>query len=459
MAKSRAGRQTGQLAYPSLPTRVPEVLRALARWAVGVSMGLAPACAGREEGWEPIGCTSSELPALLRGSDLGALDYAGIYREYPGGPPSSVEEALSNVQMEAGTRCANAAAPAACSERFDELAKPSADCGDGRGCGFLLTTQGDDVTRGGRGALLDLLGPVDAPDKATLLALFDGYTVSCPVSEPPALRGTETRAVDDGFEVRTEFEDCGVGYFQQTLEVSSDGKLSERSKVKIKEDSNCTIGRRPEGLCAAPELTGAFTLGTWLARAARLEAASVYAFERLARELHALHAPDALIASALRSASDEVRHTHAMTALARRFGAEPIAPLIADLPERTPALIALENAVEGCVRETYGALLAHHQAQTALDPDVRAVMRVIAEDETRHATLSWQVAHWLEPQLPAGAQRAIASARGAAWVQLRDEVEPRFSAADARAIGWPAPQVEHAMIANLERLIGGDGQV
>jgi hypothetical protein len=46
--------------------------------------------------------------------------------------------------------------------------------------------------------------------------------------------------------------------------------------------------------------------------------------------------------------------------------------------------------------ETYGASLAHHQALCARDPQVRAVMTAIAEDETRHAALSWQVAHWLE---------------------------------------------------------------
>ena len=47
--------------------------------------------------------------------------------------------------------------------------------------------------------------------------------------------------------------------------------------------------------------------------------------------------------------------------------------------------IAIENAVEGCVRESFGALLATWQAKTAGDARVRAAMKRIARDETRHA--------------------------------------------------------------------------
>jgi len=54
--------------------------------------------------------------------------------------------------------------------------------------------------------------------------------------------------------------------------------------------------------------------------------------------------------------------------------------------------VALENAVEGCVRETYGALIATRQAEAASDPVVRRAMRKIAADETAHAALSWDVA-------------------------------------------------------------------
>jgi len=58
-----------------------------------------------------------------------------------------------------------------------------------------------------------------------------------------------------------------------------------------------------------------------------------------------------------------------------------------------------EIAVEGCVRETFGALEATFQAKNANDPQIRRVMRRIAEDETRHAALAWRVAAWIEPRL------------------------------------------------------------
>ena len=55
---------------------------------------------------------------------------------------------------------------------------------------------------------------------------------------------------------------------------------------------------------------------------------------------------------------------------------------------RRPVEIARENAEEGCVRETFGALLAAHQAAYACDPEVREVMTRIAGDELRHAALA-----------------------------------------------------------------------
>ncbi|NIS36796.1 MAG: ferritin-like domain-containing protein, partial [Actinobacteria bacterium] len=45
-------------------------------------------------------------------------------------------------------------------------------------------------------------------------------------------------------------------------------------------------------------------------------------------------------------------------------------PVIEDAPVRTAYEIALENAVEGCVRETFGALVGAHQALRASDPSI-----------------------------------------------------------------------------------------
>src|SRR5207244_7659366 len=121
------------------------------------------------------------------------------------------------------------------------------------------------------------------------------------------------------------------------------------------------------------------------AEMARLEAASVVAFRTLARELAFHRAPKRLVRAAERAARDEIRHARAMTALARRHGVNVVIDDIPSPPIRDLESIARENAVEGCVHETWGALLAHHQAMTGADPLVRTVMARIARGEKQHA--------------------------------------------------------------------------
>ena len=53
----------------------------------------------------------------------------------------------------------------------------------------------------------------------------------------------------------------------------------------------------------------------------------------------------------------------------------------------TLAALAIENATEGCVRETFGALIAWWQAAAATDPAVRRVART--SPPTRAATPTW----------------------------------------------------------------------
>src|SRR6185312_12184135 len=81
-------------------------------------------------------------------------------------------------------------------------------------------------------------------------------------------------------------------------------------------------GRRPAELVRA-DTTGREAVGRWLAEAAQLEAASVPAFEILARELTAHDAPRELVARALAAADDERRHARIMSSWARAHGATP----------------------------------------------------------------------------------------------------------------------------------------
>ena len=150
-------------------------------------------------------------------------------------------------------------------------------------------------------------------------------------------------------------------------------------------------------------------------------------------------------------ALEEVLHTHATAQLARRFGATPRRPEVEVLPLRPLFEVALDNAVEGCVRETYGALVAHHQAQHARDEQVRTLMARIAEDETRHAGLSWAVGAWAHAQLSAAEREALREAQRKAVATLREEVATPLDAALVQEAGMPAPEVASSLVASLEQ--------
>ncbi|RKG72700.1 ferritin-like domain-containing protein [Corallococcus terminator] len=182
-------------------------------------------------------------------------------------------------------------------------------------------------------------------------------------------------------------------------------------------------GRRPEGLREAlvPESGGA--MGALFAHAAWLEAASVPAFLRLADELKAHGAPDALVKAARRSAGDEVRHTRAMQALAERHGATLPDVDLPPFQARSLEEMLLENAVEGCVRETFGAFVAGWQSRTARDPEVRDTLRAIARDEVRHAELAWAVDAWAQERLTSTQRERLLQARRDALRVLGEEVE------------------------------------
>ena len=189
----------------------------------------------------------------------------------------------------------------------------------------------------------------------------------------------------------------------------------EAGVVKI----DCSVcpgsaGRLPAGFVAATETRGASVLGAYYANAAQLEAASVTAFVRLRDDLASFGAPAELCDAATVAAADEVRHTLAMSRLARRHGARYERPVIAPASARTLAEITEENVVEGCARETFSALLAAYQAEHAADADTRRVLAQVAADEARHAALSWAVARWSLAQLPAADRTRIVAAWDAA---------------------------------------------
>lgn len=293
---------------------------------------------------------------------------------------------------------------------------------------FLVYTRGDEVgSVTTLTALSSFLAPVEHARDAALIASERGHRTRCGVKN--------ARKTQEGFELVTETGHAcgqGTGIDENVVKVSTTGEFTVVSTVRIKDgDPQCAIGRRPEGFVARG--SGAESaVGRYFAEIAELEAASVTAFQRLAEELAHHGAPVDLIARARASARDEVRHTTYMTALASRYGAVPSAVLLEKMPARDLFALALENAVEGCVRETFGALQATFQAARAEDPAVKRVMTRIAEDETRHAALAWAIAAWAEPRLEEEERFAIECARvraiEALAAALRTEPDPAVAA-------------------------------
>jgi hypothetical protein len=155
-----------------------------------------------------------------------------------------------------------------------------------------------------------------------------------------------------------------------------------------------------------------------------MEAGSVNAFRWLRDELVAHGAPKRLVRAASRAIRDEKRHVRQTSALARRFSEEPISP-----PPPPPRVVrpllamTIENAVEGCVRETYSALECAWQAEVATDAVVRCTMSRIARDELRHLALAWAVHAWALGKLDAAGRARVRKAQRDEITALKRELE------------------------------------
>lgn len=291
--------------------------------------------------------------------------------------------------------------------------------------------------------LLALLGTIDTPHEAAFWADVNGNGPGCGPESQLAAVGAKYKMI-----VNDMIAECPIQYAEVTLEVSPNGTIAELSRVVLPETGGC-IGRRPEGLAKLGRSDTGCAVGDYFAEVAQLEEAAVEAFRVIVLELKHWDAPQALIEQALIAYLDEIRHTAQTGALARRFGAQPQSPQCQPRELRELFAFALDNAVEGCVRETFGAAYARHQASTAGDFEVRRVLRQIASDEERHASLSWQMHQWAMTQLSGEQQQAIFRAQRVAVEQLRAQVDEQLSDEVHRVAGVPDSKTSLAIIHEL----------
>jgi hypothetical protein len=185
--------------------------------------------------------------------------------------------------------------------------------------------------------------------------------------------------------------------------------------------SGCGFGRPPRGFVPR-SLPAATPLGVHFATMAQLEAASVVAFDALHADLARHGAPASLLRSVLAARRDEVRHARLASREAARHGAVTPAAVVAPIAPRSLEELALANAEEGCVVETFGAAVLALQAERATDPRLRAMSKSIAADELRHAALSWRIADWLDTKLDATGREQVTAARRRALKKVEIEL-------------------------------------
>lgn len=362
----------------------------------------------------------------------------------------------------AGTMCATASDPSACRDKVDgyrvlppnrdecvaQYAKASYGMDD-KVCGvsYVLYTRGDEIAVARtRDEVKALIGNFDTLEEAMWVTDAAGLSVACTSNDRQSgVPESQYRTTSDGgWEFRlVEAPNCGATTYRVVVRVDYAGNLTELEREDLHIKPECMVaGRRPEGFafgdCSRDDARGD-AAGQYFASMAALETASVVAFRRLRRQLAQLGAPKELLDRIQTATRDEIRHARTTRALARARGVTPMAPRIADIGE-TPTLLglALDNAREGCVRETYGALMAHFQAARAENAAVRSAMSEIADEETEHAALSWDIAAWVDARLGEADRAAVVQERANAFAALAAELDGRVDPLVARVAGIPS---------------------
>jgi hypothetical protein len=161
------------------------------------------------------------------------------------------------------------------------------------------------------------------------------------------------------------------------------------------------------------------------------EHASVAAFARFVLHLLSLGAPPDLVRAAIRAMDDEVEHARLCFGIAKRFTEMPAGPGPMNLsgvfagPDDLHSI--LQAAIlEGCIAETISARCAQESLKRLKDDSIQPALTRIAEDESRHADLSWDFVAWIlasDPSLKDTAAACFARALDHRTSDLGEEPE------------------------------------
>ncbi|HMJ54141.1 MAG TPA: hypothetical protein VK540_18800 [Polyangiaceae bacterium] len=159
-------------------------------------------------------------------------------------------------------------------------------------------------------------------------------------------------------------------------------------------------------------------------QAALLEHGSIAAFARFTLQLLALGAPASLIEAANAAIADETTHARLAFSMASAYAGRPVGPGALSIEGALEASSLRDVVVaairEGCLGETVSAVQAAEVRQYVTEPALCAVLTTIADDETRHAQLSWRFVQWA---LERGDEELVQVARDE-FARLRADVDP-----------------------------------
>lgn len=400
---------------------------------------------------------TSRYGALTLAEGIDGIAFATRTSSLTADPSSATPSAPVQRIAPLGAPCSGASDRDACARRIDELlGDPSSsgwdlfqsdcyDCNQTRTSDLAVITAGNDVRLAKLDDVVRATAPVSTKDEAATILRIKGYSTDCDMNN--------VRPEGDGWTFKKTTSSCSGEkweYFYKVLAAS--GQVVEAGKNQISEaDSNCIEGRRPANL-ALTGVSWLSSLSACFGEIAHMEAAAVLAFDELQGRLRSLGAPPELLARAARAREDEVAHAAITARLAHRFEATPTAPRVETTgvqPEVSLLQLALENAVEGCVREAYGALVAAFQGAHASDAEVRAAFTRIALDETEHAELSFAIDAWLAPQLTADERRRVEDAKMQAWLELAASCSVEPAAAVVAVAGIPSAAQARDLLAQL----------
>lgn len=381
--------------------------------------------------------------------------------------PSSIAEpgdklaAVPTPLASRGTLCSGASDPAACAQSLGEQRRKlsaGVECSE-QVCApyrfaYALSTRGNRArAEVGPKALKAWLGAIESPVEAWLLLAASEQVSAIRCGD---VAHSLQRTVSAGYELRTRVytSSCEPLLEEElTYRVTTDGKVELLARRDLFRDrTTCVVGGRRPAALVSPELKANDTAGALFARMAHLERASVAAFDRLATELRALGAEVSLLQRVARARADELRHAGLMEQRSRRHGHALLELHVGAPVPRSLLEIALENAVEGCVRELFGALVVRFQAQRASELELRQELAAIAEDETAHAALAYDVASWLAPRLTRDEQAQVHAAVPQAVAALAERLSDP-SAEQREVCGMPTRAEASALLHELRLLV------